>query len=81
MISILVVGTEISFESVEQCQVLQDLLMKRLSKESPDVKVKTLRVIKQLLLKGHRSFRIELQRRTDDLQPCLGNSFLLDFEF
>lgn len=63
---------EQSFVSVENCQILQDLLIKRLQVDSPDVKLKSLRVIKQLIMKGHRSFRSELQRRTNELQTCLG---------
>ena len=63
---------ELSFGSVEQCQILLDVLLQRLTVDSPDVRLKALRVIKQLLMKGHRSFHSELQRRTTELQACLG---------
>ena len=64
---------------MECCQKIQDYLIQRLSVDSADVKFKALRIIKQLILKGHRSFRTELQRRTNDFQNLLG--FLQFFIF
>jgi hypothetical protein len=45
--------------------------MRRLKKDSPAVKLKTLLVLRHVVQKGNSFFRRELQRRTEDIRECL----------
>ena len=62
---------KLTFTSVSHCQIIQDHLLKRLEKDDPRVKFKTLRCLKHLVLKGHHSFRRDLQRQVEVLRDCL----------
>lgn len=62
---------KLTFESAKVSGELQDYLLARLEKPSADVKLKALRVMKHLLLKGHRTFRLDMQRRVEPLQACI----------
>jgi len=63
--------TELTFSSATQCQALQDALIQKLQKDSFNVRLKALRIIKHCLQSGHYSFRRDLQRRTEYLRDCI----------
>ena len=62
--------TKFSFKSVNSCMKLEDNLLRKLKKPSSFVKLKTLRVIKHLLVKGNPSFRKDMQRRSEPIADC-----------
>lgn len=51
--------------------------MSRLENESPIVKLKTLRTIKHILLKGHVTVKRDLMGRVASIRPSLRMSILL----
>eukprot|EP01133_Synstelium_polycarpum_P015630 gene15630-18570_t len=56
--------------SIERCQQILSQLLSRLKKDSPIVKLKALKCIKHLLLKGNPTFRQDLATFTEPLHQC-----------
>lgn len=64
-----------TFVSSASCLRILEYLLVKLTDNSPDVRFKTLRVLKHLLKKGHKLIAQELQKRAEQVRPCLGNLF------
>lgn len=68
----------ITHKSVEACHNLENVLLSRLENESPIVKLKTLRTIKHILLKGHVSVKRDLMGRIASIRPCASMYFIFN---
>ena len=64
-------STEISWNSERECADLFDTLLKRLDSATANVKYKTLRTIKYIVMNGRPEFRVELQRGNILIKNCL----------
>lgn len=64
---------------MEACQNLENQLISRLDNDSPIVKLKALRTIKHILLKGHVSVKRDLMGRVSAIRPCIRKSFIHSF--
>jgi hypothetical protein len=67
--------------SPNDCTEVQNYLLKRLEKDAPIVKLKSLRVIKHVILKGHETFHKDLQRRFQPIKNCTRERFLFSLLF
>jgi len=61
---------QLTIQSDDDCQVLQDALLKRLGKDRPYVKYKTLRVIKYISENGRPEFRMGMQKHAEQIRRC-----------
>ena len=60
-----------TFQSIEESRQVLDLLLKRLTKPVPNIKLKTLKAIRFVLEKGHPSIASDLKRSSLAIQDCL----------
>ncbi|GAM20482.1 hypothetical protein SAMD00019534_036570 [Acytostelium subglobosum LB1] len=67
-----------SNQSVEKCQQILSQLLNRLKKDSPVVKLKCLKCMKHLVLKGSAVFKQDLSTCSDHLQQCTNYRGQLD---
>lgn len=56
--------------AMPECQLIEDLISKKLSKSKPYIKYKSLRVIKYLCENGSQSWRRSWQRQISKLREC-----------
>ncbi|KAK6587747.1 epsin like ENTH domain (alpha-alpha superhelix)involved in vesicular transport [Cryptosporidium xiaoi] len=61
-----------SFTSDNNCVYLENYLIKKLKKNDPVTKFKSLRIIKHLCDKGNPSFKILIQRHASQIRYCQG---------
>lgn len=61
---------QLTIHSDDDCQQLQDALLKRLGKDRPYVKYKTLRVIKYISENGRPEFRMGMQKHSEQIRAC-----------
>ena len=61
----------ITHASADAATALKDFLLKRLKKDNPHVKAKTLRLIKHCCMQGHGTFKRDMQRHTTEVKECL----------
>jgi uncharacterized protein with HEPN domain len=66
----LIVILELSLASITQCQAIEEAVMSRLRSTSPNVKWKSLRVIRHLCTNGHANMKKAFQRHNDLLRQC-----------
>lgn len=59
-----------TFDSIEECNIIEDTLMKRIEKDRPYIRLKCLRVIKYVCENGRPEFRIMWQRNSDRIRAC-----------
>ena len=64
--------TKLTFESAQMSADLMEYLLARLKKKSVHTKIKTLKILKYLVEKGHEGFYKDLQRRSDELRQAMG---------
>ncbi len=57
--------------SLAECSEIQELLLKRLQKDRADVKFKSLRCLKHLIIHGRSEFRQELMRNQSEIKAAL----------
>ena len=62
--------TERTLISSVECKEVEESLMARLGKDSPDVKYKALVCIKHVAINGREDFRLSLQRKSDPIRAC-----------
>lgn len=60
-----------SYTSLQAASELADLLLRRVEKDSPDVKYKALKCIKYLCLHGRAEFRADAQRESAVIKQAL----------
>merc|ERR1719282_1020995 len=60
-----------TFVDINACQQLADYLLKKLERDNPHVKAKSLRIIRHVCEQGQPNFRREIQRRSDVVKSCL----------
>jgi len=59
-----------TFKSIEKCQDILEQLLIRLKKDSPHIKLKTLKIIKHLIVKGNIIFKQEISTKSELLHQC-----------
>ncbi|EGC32295.1 hypothetical protein DICPUDRAFT_89281 [Dictyostelium purpureum] len=59
-----------TFKSIEKCEDILKKLLERLKKESSHVKLKSLKCIKHLMLKGNPVFKQELLLNSNEIYKC-----------
>ena len=62
---------KLTHSSVDDCQKIQAILIKSLSKKSPLVKLKALKVIRHVSRAGRSDFQRGLQRNNAAIKECL----------
>lgn len=62
--------SDMTFKSYAECESIRELLLYRLDRPSPDVKYKTLRIIKYVAQNGRSDFRISFQRKATPIKQC-----------
>lgn len=60
-----------SYTGLQACTEMAELLIKKLDKDSADVKYKALKAIKYLCLHGRPEFRMDVQREAGAIKHCL----------
>eukprot|EP01114_Cavostelium_apophysatum_P023256 TRINITY_DN8709_c0_g1_i1.p1 TRINITY_DN8709_c0_g1~~TRINITY_DN8709_c0_g1_i1.p1 ORF type:complete len:453 (+),score=94.68 TRINITY_DN8709_c0_g1_i1:103-1461(+) len=60
-----------TFKSMSSCKKVVDVTCSKLTESSPNVRWKVLKLIRYLLEKGERSYRIQLQQNSELIRPSL----------
>ena len=63
-------SVELAWESDDVCAEILLSLLKRLEKDSPYTKVKALRCIRYIIMKGPETFHRDIQRRADPIRDA-----------
>jgi hypothetical protein len=63
--------SDITFESSEDSAKILELLLGRITEDSPYIRTKALRLMKYICQRGRPEFRADLARQTDLVRQCL----------
>jgi hypothetical protein len=64
-------GLPYAFFCSDACGPIEEQLLEKLEKNSTNVKLKTLRIIKQVCENGSPNFKRDVQRQTSSIRSCM----------